>query len=93
MKKALLLLLAFGCFAMPGFADETPVAVQPLPALTEAPAMTPVPAEVAVPLGIPQRTFCGERCDSPGASRGCIDASGPVWRRVECICLGGYWTC
>ncbi len=36
---------------------------------------------------------CGDYCSTPGAGRGCIDDSGPFWKKVPCQCLGGTWTC
>lgn len=93
MKKALILLLLVGCFALPGFAEETPAAEQLPLALTEGPAMTPVPADVATALPFPGPVFCGDLCQTAGACRGCVDTSTGVWRKVECICQAGRWAC
>jgi len=38
-------------------------------------------------------SYCGDPCSPDGASGGCIDTSGPVWKRVICTCQGGSWTC
>jgi hypothetical protein len=42
------------------------------------------------PIPIPH---CGDYCDTPGQSRGCIDSSGSSANKVECTCTGGTWTC
>jgi len=36
---------------------------------------------------------CGDYCENPGQSRGCIDDSGSVWRKVTCTCVGTTWIC
>lgn len=38
-------------------------------------------------------TYCGDPCSPNGAARGCIDTSGPVWRKLICTCTNGYWAC
>jgi hypothetical protein len=40
-----------------------------------------------------QIPHCGDLCWDPGLQRGCIDTSGSVWKRVECVCSGGNWVC
>jgi hypothetical protein len=93
MKKALLFLLTITCFAMPGFAEETTVSVQPTPTLTEAPAMTPIPQAPLLQATALLMPFCGNLCQTPGVCRGCIDDSAGVWKRVLCECVSGSWRC
>jgi hypothetical protein len=57
----------------------------PHPALsTAAPAAAPP---------MPMPAFCGDFCSVPGQTRGCIDDSSGVWKRVPCVCSGGVWVC
>lgn len=37
--------------------------------------------------------YCGDPCSQQGQEVGCIDTSGPVWRRTFCICINGTLTC
>ncbi len=46
--------------------------------------------QFALPFPIPH---CGDYCETPGQSRGCIDTSGSSWAKVECTCVGTTWTC
>jgi len=36
---------------------------------------------------------CDEFCSPEGSEAGCIDRSGPVWRRVICTCIQGRYVC
>jgi hypothetical protein len=37
--------------------------------------------------------YCGDPCSPNGARIGCIDTSGPVWRRLICTCVNGRLDC
>ena len=38
-------------------------------------------------------TYCGDPCSPNGSEHGCIDTSGPVWKKVTCTCINGHWAC
>ena len=37
--------------------------------------------------------YCGDPCSPNGSQTGCIDTSGPVWRRLICTCVNGRLAC
>lgn len=41
----------------------------------------------------PGPNHCGDPCSEEGETMGCIDTSGPFWKRVECTCLNGSLVC
>ena len=95
MKKATLLasLLILGGLVA-GLSIAGPTA-QDVPVTTEL--STPLADLLGTEAGMfppfPGPTYCGDPCSPNGSSAGCIDTSGPVWRRVICYCVNGYLTC
>jgi hypothetical protein len=52
-------------------------------------------AQLQAARAVPQFTpnLCGDPCTTEGQETGCIDKSGPVWRRTICTCLNGHLAC
>ena len=68
--------------------DEQPTLTTELPESTQT---------MASSFG-PPLPRCGDYCDAPGASRGCIDDSGYSFKRVICTCTAKqgslpFWSC
>jgi hypothetical protein len=42
---------------------------------------------------LPPPTYCGDPCDTPGLSKGCLFYRNGVLARTTCTCTGGYWSC
>lgn len=85
MKKIVLLALLLMTALLAGGAPE---ALQP----ETAPSAAAVETVAGFPPVFPP-PHCGDPCFDPGLERGCIDTSGSHWRRVQCICSGGTWSC
>ena len=108
MKKlalsfCVLVLLAFtlGASATPATTDATETEATP----TETTPVEPTPTENALETQsqpnlclvetamFPGPNYCGDPCTEEGQTAGCIDTSGPFWKRVICTCVNGSLVC
>ena len=102
MKKlifsAILVLFSLGLVSALGASIapsvEQPAADAVFPVEIEAlDADTVFPIEVDFGFTPFPRPHCGDYCETPGQSRGCIDSSGANWRLTTCTCVGNTWSC
>ena len=58
----------------------------------EAEATIPALCEASTSM-FPGPNYCGDPYSPEGSMVGCIDTSGPFWKRVICTCSNGYLVC